>query len=139
MRRLSLKAAFLAAAITALPNPVSAATYNWFLDAGAGLTGTGSLTTGAPDSGGFDITSFTGTVGGQAVSLLGGEPGSGTISPSGAFIYDNILQVLSNPVFDNSGLLFSIGGREGNIWGNGTPDSYSYYTYNGTGYDYAND
>jgi hypothetical protein len=34
--------------------------------------------------------------------------------------------------------LISIDGREGNIWGNGVPGSYSYWTNNGSGYDYSN-
>jgi hypothetical protein len=64
------------------------------------------ITTGVPDKGGFDITSVTGTVLGDPVSLAGGNPGpAAAISSDGAFIYDNVLYPTSHPVFDWSGLL----------------------------------
>ena len=60
------------------------------------------------------------------LALLGGQPGGQATSPSGAFLFDNIVFPSSDPVFDVSGLLFTISGHEGNIWGNGAPGSYSY-------------
>jgi hypothetical protein len=102
--------------------------YNWTL---SGVdTGSGTLTAGASDGSGFDITAFTGTIDGNPIDgLLGSplEPGGPTISPLGAFIYDNIVYPGSAPVFDTSGVLFSISGTEGNIWGNNGPQDYSYY------------
>jgi hypothetical protein len=139
MRRTFLATAALIAIAAATLQPAAAGTYSWTLDAGGGLTGLGLLTTGAADSGGFDISSFTGTIGGAPVALVGGDPGASTGSPSGAFDYDNIVYTSADPVFDTWGVLFSVSGKEGNIWGNGSPGSYSYYTYNGSGYDYAND
>lgn len=121
------------------PLPASASLYDWTLDAGAGLTGWGTLTTGSADGGGFDIAAISGQIGGVPVSLLGGNPGVGaTTSPSGAFLFDNVVYPSSDPVFDVNGLLFTISGDEGNIWGNGVAGSYSYYTHNGSGYDYTN-
>jgi hypothetical protein len=37
-----------------------------------------------------------------------------------------------------NGLLFTISGHEGNIWGNGAAGSYSYWTHIGSSYDYTN-
>jgi PEP-CTERM motif len=102
--------------------------YDWTLSGTD--TGSGTLTTGAPDGNGFDITAFTGTVDGNPIDGLLGlplDPGGPTISPLGAFIYDNIVFPGSVPVFDTSGVLFSISGTEGNIWGNNGPIDYSYY------------
>jgi hypothetical protein len=102
--------------------------YNWTLSGTD--TGSGTLTAGAPDGSGFDITAFTGTVDGNLIAGLLGfplDPAGPAISPLGAFIYDNIVFPGSVPVFDTSGILFSISGTEGNIWGNSGPDDYSYY------------
>jgi hypothetical protein len=122
----------------AASQPASAAIYDWLLDAGNGLTGSGTLTTGAADSGGFDITDMSGSIGGQPITLLGGDPGATATSPWDQFYFDNILFPSLDPMLDNSGLLFSIDGEEGNIWGNGSPGAYSYWTSNGDGYDYTN-
>ena len=50
-----------------------------------------------------------------------------TIFPLGAFIYDNIVYPGSAPAFDTWGVVFSISGAEGHIWGNSAPHDYSYY------------
>ena len=102
--------------------------YNWTLS-GAD-TGSGTLTAGAPDGSGFDITAFTGAIDGNLIDgLLDSplDPGGPTLSPVGAFIYDNIVYPASVPAFDTWGILFSISGTEGNIWGNSGPNDYSYY------------
>ncbi len=116
----------------------SATVYDWSLDAGGGLTGSGMLVTGAAVGSGFDVVSFSGNIGGYAVSLLGGQPGGQATSPSGAFYYDNTVMPTSDPVFDVNGLLFTVDAQEGNIWGNGTAGSYSYWTHDGSSYDYTN-
>ena len=102
--------------------------YNWTLSGTD--TGSGTLTAGAPYGSGFDITAFTGTVDGDPIDGLLGSPlelGGPTISPLGTFIYDNIVYPGSAPVFDTWGVLFSISGAEGNIWGNSGRHDYSYY------------
>lgn len=102
--------------------------YDWTLSGTD--TGSSTLTAGASDGSGFDITAFTGTIDGNPIDgLLGSplEPGGPTISPLGAFIYDNIVYPGSAPVFDTWGVLFSISGTEGNIWGNNDPHDYLYY------------
>ena len=102
--------------------------YNWTLS-GAD-TGSGTLTAGAPEGSGFDITAFTGTIDGNVIDgLLGSplDPGAPTLSPLGAFIYDNIVYPGPDPVLDISGILFSISGQEANIWGNSGPNDYSYW------------
>jgi len=125
-------------ACAAAPVPASATLYDWTLNAGAGLTGSGTLTTGTAVGAGFDVLQLTGSIGGAPVILLGGTPGGATLSPSGAFIFDNIVFPAADPVLDVDGLLIAISGEEGNIWGNGTPGSYTYYTHNGSFYDYTN-
>jgi hypothetical protein len=63
------------------------------------------------DSGGFDVTSVSGTVFGVAVKLAGGYPGPGenssNLSPDNLFYYDNIIYPTGAPgsVFDYYGLL----------------------------------
>jgi len=101
--------------------------YDWTLSETD--TGSGTLTAGAPDGSGFDITALTGTIDGNPIDGLLGFPSirGATISPLGAFIYDNIVYPGSARVFDTWGVLFSISGAEGNIWGNGGPHDYSYY------------
>jgi hypothetical protein len=102
--------------------------YKWTL---SGVdNGSGTLTAGAPDGTGFDITALTGTIDGDLIDGLAGsplDPGSPTTSPLGGFIYDNIVYPGLASVFDTSGVLFSISGTEGNIWGNNGPLDYSYY------------
>jgi hypothetical protein len=102
--------------------------YNWRLSGTD--TGSGTLTAGEPDGSGFDISAFTGTVDGDPIDGLLGfplDPGGPAISPLGAFIYDNFVFPGLASVFDTSGILFSISGTEGNIWGNSGLHDYSYY------------
>ena len=122
-----LLTAVMALAVLALTNSPAAAAlmYNWTL---SGLnTGSGQLTVDSSNN----ITSFTGSINGNPVTLLGGQPGVSTLSPSGLFSYDNVLYPLSDaascagPVgglVDCSGILFTYLGGEGNIWFNGDPD-----------------
>jgi PEP-CTERM motif len=122
--------AFLAGltACLAATAPASATVYNWSMT-GGGDYGSGTLVTGAADNSGVDIIAFTGTIDGDPVALLGGQPGSATTTTDGAYIYDNILYPPpDNPVFDINGVLFSSAGEEGNLfYGWGAPGYYSYY------------
>ena len=77
-------------------------------------------------------------INGNAVTLLGGQPGVPTYSPSdGAFIYDNILYPNGNApgYLDVYGILLGSGAfSSANIFGDGTtgnPGTYSYYVWNG--------
>jgi len=56
-----------------------------------------------------------------------------TTSPNGAFIFDNLIFPLQDPVLDVDGLLFVGGGNEVNVWGN-SPGNYSFYTWSGGSY-----
>ena len=80
----------------------------------------GSLTV----TGGLDIGSYL---------LFPGGPGV-TISPSGAFAFDNVLYPASDPYLDVWGLLFTGGGLEINVWGNAA-GNYSFYSYNNSSYN----
>lgn len=135
MKKLFSTASALALAVGLLaPAPASATVYDWTLT--GDVTGSGTLTTGGADSGGFDITSFIGSIGGEAVTgVIGGYPGSGGApSPSLNYTYDNILYP-STPslLLDNNGVLFSMAfHQEANIWGNGGGD-YAYTNEAGGG------
>ena len=102
-------------------------------------TGYGGLNTTDEGNGEFLATNGSLTVtGGNDIGTypfyLGG-PGV-TISPAGAFDYDNVLfpyYPTANPPLDMDGLLFTGPGLEINIWGNGA-GNYSYYDYSGGGY-----
>jgi hypothetical protein len=65
--------------------------------------------------------------------LLPGGPAP-FLSPSGAFIVNNILYPASDPIFDIYGLLFGNGSLEINIWGN-NPGNYSFYSWDGSSYN----
>ncbi|MGZ5932717.1 MAG: PEP-CTERM sorting domain-containing protein [Rhizomicrobium sp.] len=133
--KLAIVGSAIALAMAATPasaTPIKAnTTYTWTL--GGVRSGAGQLTTGSAHAGGFDIASFTGVINGSVIAgLLGGQPGGQTLSPLGAFYYDNIIYS-STQMFDINGVLFTIaGGLEANIWGVG-PASFSYYTGNGPG------
>jgi hypothetical protein len=59
------------------------------------------------------------------------------VSPAGAFIVDDELYPGQDPLLDMYGLLFTGGGLEINIWGNGAGIPYSYYSWNGSTYNLA--
>ena len=58
-------------------------------------------------------------------------------SPSGAFVYNNVLYP-GDPILDVYGLLFTGGGLEINIWGN-SPGNYSFWSHNAGGYNVSSD
>jgi hypothetical protein len=101
-------------------------------------TGYGSLNTTDPGNGRFLATAGTLTVtGGQDVGTYALYPGgpAQTTSPSGVFLYDNLLYPSIDPVINNNGPLFTGNSLEINIFSNG-PDSYQFYDstrYNNVG------
>ena len=100
-------------------------------------SGYGSLITTDIGSGEFWATAGTLTVtGGQDVGTYPLYPGgpSVTDSPSGYFIFDNVLYPSIDPGIDNDGLLFTSGGFEINIFSNGS-DNYQFY--DNTGYNHV--
>jgi hypothetical protein len=104
-------------------------------------TGSSALTVADLGNNNFLATGGTLNVtGGSDVgtySLYPGGPGI-TISPAGAFQFDNLVFPSQDPLFDVDGLLFFGSGREINVWGNST-DNYSFYTYTGGAYTTAID
>ncbi len=95
------------------------------------FVGGGSAASGQIDVVGNDATSgyLTITSGGNSgtYNLL---PGSWFPSPNGYFNADNKVFVGADPFLDVYGLIFTGGGIEINLWGNGSPGS-SYYTLYG--------
>ena len=137
--------------ISVAPSFASTGSATWTLSGTD--TGSGTLTFGAADNGGFDILTFSGTIDGFSVSLLGGQPGwlPGPVNfgtPPGVtaapeystygLTYDNIFYpgnspdipcfgpttTHSNQYADAFGILFNYDGAEGEIWGNGTHGQY---------------
>jgi len=97
--------------------------------------GFGSLNTLDQNNGSFLATAGSLTVTGAAE--VGTYPlypaGTGT-SPSGAFLYDDLLFPTTNPPINNNGPLFrNSSGFEVNIWSNG-PSSYEFDSHDGGGY-----
>jgi hypothetical protein len=79
---------------------------------GVWLATSGSLTV----TGGLDMGTWT---------LFPGGPGS-TTSPLRSFNYDDVVTPANNPALDNLGLLFRIGTKELNVWGN-SANNYSFW------------
>jgi hypothetical protein len=108
---------------------------NFTFDIGGNI-GFGSLMTNDVGGGQFWATSGTLTVTAGAdvgsYTLSPGGPGV-TLSPLGAFNFDNLVIPASDPALDGNGLLFSFGGKEINIWGN-SPGNYSFWDATSSGY-----
>jgi hypothetical protein len=79
---------------------------------GVWLATSGSLTV----TGGTDVGTWT---------LYPGGPAR-TNSPLGSFFYDNVITPANNPALDSAGLLFRIGTKELNVWGN-SANNYSFW------------
>ena len=126
---------FLSAVVVTLlmglsPVALRADSFSW-TDVGAGITAaSGTLSAHPVGSGQYVVDSGSGIFNGDSISLIAGaDNGAAQISPSGLFIFDNMLFLSSNPTLDVDGLLFADSlGNELNIWGNGVPGSYSTYT-----------
>ena len=105
-----------------------------------GDSGYGTLTTTALGGGLFGVTggSLTVTAGSHDAGTYSLYPNTNpwnvVYSPSGYFIYNDVLYPGSNPQLDYYGLLFTSGGLEINIYSpNGSPGSYQFY--DNTGYN----
>jgi hypothetical protein len=99
-------------------------------------TGYGGLNTTDVGNGEFLATAGNLTVtAGQDVGSYPLYPGGPAeiVSPSGRFLFDNLLYPSIDPGIDNGGLLFTGNGLEINIWSNG-PDNYEFDDWNGTSY-----
>lgn len=98
-------------------------------------TGYGSLNTIDQGNNQFLATSggLTVTAGADVGTypLYPGGPGV-TVSPLGAFNFDDVLYVSTDPPLDMDGLLFTVPGLEINIWGN-SPGNFSFYDSPGGG------
>jgi type II secretory pathway pseudopilin PulG len=84
----------------------------------------------ANSQGTYDITSITGTVGGNNITGLVNNPGSPATSTSadGKFFYDNDVKFPGSPTLSNPGLLFTdILGNEQNLFSTGAGAS-AFYT-----------
>lgn len=85
----------------------------------------------------FDLTaSSTPAVAVGDYGLIAGGPGP-TYSPSGAFLFDNLLYPGQTPVLDTYGLLFGNITDEINIWGNSTASDYTYYVWDSSSSSYV--
>jgi hypothetical protein len=118
--------------------PLRASSIFTFTDTDSNLFNVvGTLTAADNGDGTFTVVSASGFFNSDPILLI---PGSG-ISPSGLFIFNNLLYPSGNPQLDVNGLLFvdTITGAEINIWGNGPypPTFYSTYTGLNGGYPLA--
>jgi hypothetical protein len=122
----------------------SPVTFNFTLSDSAGDVASGQLV--ATNNGNNIFTVFSGFYDGTAGGVLGTytlypnptPPGS-TTSPAGAFIYDDQLLPSADPKLNSSGLLFTSGTTEVNLWGgdaNGNPTPGVYSLYSSGGYTY---
>ena len=125
-----------AAAGLILAPQAHATTFSFTYASPDGLLGSVNISGTQSSSGTFDITSGTDTVTGGnglvgAFALFQNASYPTTIvSPSGYFTYDDLFTPNLNPFVDNSGLLFTSGSSEVNVFSNG-PGSYTHYDNTG--------
>jgi len=130
----------LAALVLSLAAATAHAQTFAFSYAGVGVSGSGTLTAEQIAPGEYVIVAGTDNATGGGVNgllTLFANPGSPSesLSPSGYFLYDNLLFEGSNPIVTNGGLLFTNGtGGEVNLYSNG-PDLY--VDYDNTGFNVA--
>jgi hypothetical protein len=97
----------------------AAQVFHWtFTDSANVIEGSGLLTTGAANNGGFDIVALSGFLNDPTVGVngpvTGFTPGSGN---DGVFAWDNIVYTTPGQAhLDNLGLLFQTSGQEINIY-----------------------
>jgi hypothetical protein len=124
-----LATAIVGAALFSYAQAAQASTYLFTgsLTANGPIVVSLDITTAGAEGAGFAITDVTGTVLGDAVTLLGSvaTPPNYNTSPDGEWYYDNVLYPTSDPVFDNPGLLLlnTVSNTDVNIFspGNGAP------------------
>jgi hypothetical protein len=100
--------------------PAAAQSFDWTFTNAAGLvTGSGYLTVGAADGGGFDVLTFAGSVddpvAGVDGAITGFTPGAGAALSGYGFTFDNIVYP-SAPFDDNLGIQFNVGSTILNIY-----------------------
>ena len=109
-----------------------------FSYSGVGVSGSGTLTADQIAPGEYVVVAGTDQATGGGVNgnlTLFPNPGSpnASLSPSGYFLYDNLLFEGSDPVVSNGGLLFTNGtGGEVNLFSNGPG---LYVDYDNTGFN----
>jgi hypothetical protein len=109
-----------------------------FSYSGVGVSGSGTLTADQIAPGEYVVMAGTddatgGGVNGVLTLFANPDSPNETLSPSGYFLYDDLLFMGSNPVVTNGGLLFTNGtGGEVNLYSNG-PDLY--VDYDNTGFN----
>lgn len=129
---------FLVALVLSLAAATAHAQTFAFSYSGVGVSGSGTLTTEQIAPGEYVIVTGTDNATGGGVNgvlTLFANPGSPseTYSPSGYFLYDDLLFADSDPIVTNGGLLFTDGtGGEVNLFSNG-PDRYT--DYDNTGFN----
>jgi hypothetical protein len=142
MKRLMQLAAGLAAATVLAAGHAQATT--WVLDYSATNGGTpteASLTLQTSDTldaaGGYDITSITGQVDGEAITGMITNPSQPfpAYSSDGMFIFDNVFFANNSPVLSNPGLFFSgASGDEYNLFSDSSTVYELYKATSGVGY-----
>jgi hypothetical protein len=145
MKKLSLVSLAVAAVLAISPAAFAQSyDFNWgYTNNNATASSNGVFTATFAGGDTYDITSGTIVTYGDP-TINGGATTSGTsfiptpgnytvqYSPSGAFIFDNVLTTPANPLIDNDGLLFYVAGREVNIFSNGPgPGTYQFYDQSG--------
>jgi hypothetical protein len=111
-----------------------------FSYSGVGVSGSGTLTANQIVPGEYVVVAGTDTALGGGVNgvlslIVNPDTPSESYSPSGYFLFDNLLLPSGDPVITNGGLLFGNGaGGEVNIYSNG-PDAY--VDYDNTGFNVA--
>jgi hypothetical protein len=128
----------LAALVLSLAATTAHAQTFAFSYAGIGVSGSGTLTADQIAPGEYVIVAGTdnaigGGVNGILTLFANPDSPSESLSPTGYFLYDNLLLADSDPAVTNGGLLFTNGtGGEVNLFSNG-PDLY--VDYDNTGFN----
>jgi hypothetical protein len=128
MRKWPIAPFALAAALAIMPS-AEADSFSFYYNAPGGVSGSGTLVGTNEGSGVWLITSGTGTFDDgtitDSIALIANPngPANSSLSPSGYFVYDDLLFPTSGPLqlLDEDGLLFNFDGMELNLWDGGFP------------------
>ncbi len=129
----------------AWPARASAQTYTFTAtDSGSGTFSYGALQASNNGDGSYTATGgYLFVISGQLVGIYELFPNPNApnfyTTADGAFEIDDLLYPGEDPTLDDYGLLFTGNGLEINIWGNGPGIPYSYYSFNGTEYNFGSD